>query len=303
MGKRDIAEIMYYRFSNFLKRNIIFSKYKILNKAEHKLIAKNEEFRNIHKGKRCFIVGNGPSLKDQDLSLLHDEYVITVNQIARNKNFEKMNTNYHFWADPVFFDLSPDKEEDMELLKIFKGINTENNKPKCFMPTFAQGFVSKFDLDKYIDINYFNSKLHFHDNYNKDIDFTKFIPSFQTVVQWAIAFAIYAGFSEIYLLGCDTTGIITTINTALDKDNYDTYAYEISNNEKKRLQKMRKNHNIEVVFAGWTKVIHFYKELYDFCNTKKIKLVNCSAKTIIDSIPREKYESVITRKIHAKIIK
>lgn len=36
---------------------------------------------NIHKGKRCFVIGNGPSLKNTDLSRLKDEYTIGMNRI------------------------------------------------------------------------------------------------------------------------------------------------------------------------------------------------------------------------------
>ena len=46
-----------------------------------------------------------------------------------------------------------------------------------------------------------------------------FIPSFTTVVQYCIIVAIYMGFNEIYLLGCDSTGIVATINCALNQKN------------------------------------------------------------------------------------
>ncbi len=38
-------------------------------------------FQNIHVGKRCFIIGNGPSLRDTDLTLLKDEYTFGLNRI------------------------------------------------------------------------------------------------------------------------------------------------------------------------------------------------------------------------------
>lgn len=40
-----------------------------------------EKFKDIHKGERCFIIGNGPSLKKTDLSLLKNEYTIGMNRI------------------------------------------------------------------------------------------------------------------------------------------------------------------------------------------------------------------------------
>jgi len=38
-------------------------------------------FKDIHTGERCFIIGNGPSLKKTDLSFLKDEYTFGLNRI------------------------------------------------------------------------------------------------------------------------------------------------------------------------------------------------------------------------------
>src|ERR1044072_5448632 len=37
------------------------------------LLKRNEVFRNRHKGQRCFVLGNGPSLRNQDLTPLANE--------------------------------------------------------------------------------------------------------------------------------------------------------------------------------------------------------------------------------------
>jgi hypothetical protein len=39
------------------------------------------ELKDIHRGKRCFLIGNGPSLKQTDLSLLKNEFTIGTNRI------------------------------------------------------------------------------------------------------------------------------------------------------------------------------------------------------------------------------
>src|SRR5712692_1717642 len=43
------------------------------------LIKRNEIFRDRHRGQRCFVIGNGPSLKDQDLSPLANEITLVTN--------------------------------------------------------------------------------------------------------------------------------------------------------------------------------------------------------------------------------
>lgn len=40
-----------------------------------------EAYRNLHQGKRCFVIGNGPSLKQTDLSLLKNEFTFGLNRI------------------------------------------------------------------------------------------------------------------------------------------------------------------------------------------------------------------------------
>jgi uncharacterized Rossmann fold enzyme len=42
---------------------------------------KLKSFKDIHKGKRCFIIGNGPSLKMEDLDKLKNEYTFAANKI------------------------------------------------------------------------------------------------------------------------------------------------------------------------------------------------------------------------------
>jgi len=39
-----------------------------------------KKLKDIHKGERCFLIGNGPSLKKTDLSKLRGEYTIGVNR-------------------------------------------------------------------------------------------------------------------------------------------------------------------------------------------------------------------------------
>jgi hypothetical protein len=40
-----------------------------------------ERYRNIHAGERCFIIGNGPSLKKTDLTYLSNEFTFGLNRI------------------------------------------------------------------------------------------------------------------------------------------------------------------------------------------------------------------------------
>lgn len=44
-------------------------------------LQKLESYHDVHAGKRCFIIGNGPSLRQTDLTLLRNEYTFGLNRI------------------------------------------------------------------------------------------------------------------------------------------------------------------------------------------------------------------------------
>jgi len=256
-------------------------------------IGENINFASIHEGKRCFIFGNGPSLSSIDFSLFQSEYVFTVNRMAKNIDFIKLRTNYHFWVDPQFFEIDPTKSEDKQLLDAMKNVNTNDNKPVCFYPIEHIDFVKKYNLDAENEVHFiWLDRINDLDG-NIRIDFTKQIPGFHTVVQYAIAMAIYMGFSEIYLLGCDTTGILTNINEHLKKDEQ-LYAYEISEDEKKLIHRMASKYYLEEHAYSFYMTLKGYHLLANYCERNGIKLINCSSETLIDTVKRMRLNEVLT---------
>lgn len=263
-----------------------------------KYLNKNVQFKNLHKGERCFVLGNGPSLNDEKLSLLENEWVFTVNKIAGHLEFEKIKTNYHFFADPSYFTISfSEGEADNEHFKRLISIKTKQNNPVCFFPYYAIDFINKYELEKILDIRVYYPFFTFRDNEKEDIDFTKPTLGYESVVQYAVAMAIYMGFAEIYLLGCDCTGIINDIQAFL-KEDVTEYAYAVNEKEREFINIMNSSNvnGIERKFLSWARILHLHGELYKYCNERGISLYNCSSKTIIDSIPRISLTDVLERK-------
>lgn len=260
------------------------------------ILGNNRKFKDIHKNQRCFILGNGPSLKEEDLSLLSDEIVFTVNQASRNPQFGALKSNYHFWADPNFFKISKENPEDLELLNTMLSVADSNHDMQCFFPVQQIDFVHDYCIDKKLNVNYFYTGLCMYDGFSKEIDYTKCVAGFGTVVQWCITMAIYMGFTEIFLLGCDNTSIITTVKSILHKNDDSDYAYSVSENEKKRMEKMLENSSLEAYLQSYLHTLQDYRRLYEYCSERGIELVNCSAETVIDSIPRMRLIDVLNRK-------
>ena len=289
---RCVMNLYFYRrIFGYIYENYIIKKH-----PEYKdLIKQNIEFKEKYTGKRCFIIGNGPSLKNIDFSLLENEYTFTVNQLPKNPNFPKLKTNFHIWSDARFFDINKNNSEDLELLNTMKSVNTDNNKPIVFYEILAIPMIKQFNLDKNLNIKYFIGN-NFVTLKDKKIDFTSWTPNLPTVVQHAICLAVYMGFSKIYLLGIDCTSIINVVNGKLKTSEKAQYTYNISYNEKKRLEKIASMTSIRSELYSNLKLFDFYQEIYNYCEKYNVKLYNATNPTLLECIPKVDLEYILNNK-------
>ena len=271
--------------------------YSILKNGNKELkyaIKNNRRFKDTHKGERCFILGNGPSLKDVDLNMLAEEFVFSVNNFSMVQDYKKAKTNVHLWADLSFFEMREDQKYNHdELMENYYKISEE--KPICFLCEQAYSFVKKYELDNILDINYFRAYSPIDSKTRRQFDLSKALVSYSTVVQYAIAIAIYMGFKEIYLLGCDSTNIVSVINCAMNKENKEMHAYE-NDDVDKRYKELLKHWTMTEIFYDQYYLFEGYRTIKDECDKKGILLVNCSTNTLINEIPRMSLTDVLSDK-------
>ncbi|MBN2225330.1 MAG: DUF115 domain-containing protein [Deltaproteobacteria bacterium] len=172
-----------------LFRRIIQGKKKPDNRA---YLVSLKKFHNLHEGKRCFIIGNGPSLNKTDLSLLKDEYTIGVNGI-----FYKYD---ELLFKPTFYVV----EDAHVVADNLKRIHAIDYSIKLFPDVYAD------IIDSTPDTYFFPMDTGFYDpdhpsfeepRFSKDI--TKAVYAGQTVTYVNLQIAYYMGFSEVYLIGVD----------------------------------------------------------------------------------------------------
>lgn len=286
--KHKLYQTLNENQQNFVLKTVLFEKFKSKCKAEYNLLKKNEAFRNIHNGKRCFIIGNGPSLKDIEFPLLENEYVFTVNHIMKMSDFRTLHTNYHLWSDPDFFN---GNFGTTEILGEFRKMNRESG-VTCFMPLYAYDFINKNCLEQEMDIHYFRNVYFFTKELEITSDITKNLPVFRTVVQYAILIAIFMGFKEIYLLGCDATGILVVLNTMLDKHMENMHAYD---EKQDNIVKFIKQSKCSTEYVCYTQYLTFlaWRKLFEYAKVNGVLLKNCSNNSLIDSIPFVPFQTVI----------
>lgn len=152
--------------------------------------------KGIHDGKRCFIIGNGPSLRASDLDKLKEEYTFAANRIFEIFDETEWRPSFYLAVDPDFLKENLEKLTSYDLDHLFLAINEKKmtgypvNKVTRIYFTDIIFKIYKppiwNDLTSYVSMDISN---HFSNGY--------------TVTFQALQLAIYMGFTEIYLLGVD----------------------------------------------------------------------------------------------------
>ena len=278
--------------SIYLKLNEL--RYLKYRKPYKTILQENIKYKNIHKGERCFILGNGPSINNMDFALLNKEITFTVNQLARNPKFEELETNYHMWADAIFFEIEESNKEDMEMLKVIKAVSRQFPDAVIFYEVTAKSMIEKYHLQEHSNIAFFQTLgMNTHIVERGYIDFTHIIPRYPTVIDYAICMAVYMGIVEIYLLGCDCTGFINIAQNKMNKAKDNLYAFEISDNAAKRMERYASRRSIKNELNSYAELFKKYEELNVYCERHGVKLFNATNGGLLENIQRVKLEDVL----------
>lgn len=183
--KMRIIRVVLFAFVN-KKREINTKQY--IERGRGKNI---QRLKNIHLGKRCFIIGNGPSLLVSDLERLHNEITFASNRIYRIYNKTEWRPDYYVAFEPEFVKGNID-----EIIKIpvKKGrlINNIGYRDGADHITYWINCTSQFCINKET-----TKSVKFSE------DISRYVGDGYSVVFTIIQIAIYMGFKEIYLIGMD----------------------------------------------------------------------------------------------------
>lgn len=158
------------------------------NKLRLKKSEKNiQKYHNLYQGKRCFIIGNGPSLRVEDLEKLKGEITFGTHRIYTLFG----NTS---WRPSFYF------AQDYKMIKEgFKEISAIAATEKFIgmVPWYKYPFIQGATFAHIILKSFYPEPPEFSDNVAKEFY------EGQTVTYMCLQFAVYMGFTEIILLGVD----------------------------------------------------------------------------------------------------
>lgn len=256
----------------YLKSYKYFLKYK-------DLVAKNSELKDIHKGKRCFLLGSGPSIKQEDLKPLKNEIVFALNNFYVHEDFvETMSGDVlkYYMTAPIHLPQTEDEWkawfEDMEThmpkdTNMIFGLNAYDGNIKYIF--------EKYEIFKEHNIHWYFSGVNTSEYYifnSKDIDMTNMIWSANTVSLYALIVAIYMGFDEIYLLGMD--------HNYMCKAENDWRFYKDGIHQKDEIKRSMKGvSHTQHTFTATGKIFEQYQILKD---NNTCQIFNCSNSSLLD---------------------
>ena len=197
---KNIISPIYYLFVDkyaytprtpYLKRFLYSFRYKFgslgifLDKNERTI----HKLKNKHKGERCFIIGNGPSLNKLDLTKLKDELTFGVNAIYLNYEKMQFDPTYYVVEDNL---VAEDRKDEINNYKGPKVKFFGNFLRYCIKPGEESVFLNL--IRNYSDPEY---SPFFTENAIRNVGVGG------SVTYVCLQLAYHMGFEEVYMIGFD----------------------------------------------------------------------------------------------------
>lgn len=223
-----------------------------------------KKWKNIHKGERCFVVATGPSLKIEDL-----DNIAKANIYSFGMNSCALALEKTIWVPDIL------GVQDEFVYKKIEDTIVRESKDKLKGKIWVSDNVSSvFNSAKQFNEFTLNYQDHKYDpKATKKIRFSRDL-SYGVYDNYSIVFAIlqlavYMGFKEILLLGCDC-------NYELPKSNF--------------IEHGAKEPNKHIL---GNRLIHLHHEFRKFAEANGVKVYNCTRGGMLEEYPRKNIDEVL----------
>lgn len=220
-----------------------------------KYIKNNGELKNKYFGETCYILGNGPSVKNLDISLLKGKYTFAVNGFYESSLFYELRPSFYCIYDRFEF--------ERRKMQIQQLIDNNADNMKFFFSRRAIGQLVN-DSDCYYVYSTILPTCH-----NNKYDITTNSNTFINVLGFCIMCAIFMGFKKIVLLGNDFSRF------ASQKQHH---FYDVDRH-------ITRKESMYQELQGNAIAIMQHKRLADYCRKNEIEIVNATQESLMDVYP------------------
>jgi hypothetical protein len=275
----------------------------------YRLIQANKKIHNRHKGQRCFILCNGPSVKNQNIKHLRGEIVFSVSNGYLHPDFDYIKPRYHCIPQVTFIDDYSSKSKTNSTSHNFIMPYNEKLVPQKTYNTYpevvswlnkidtsignAEIFLSYQQFNLVKDNNLFKDrKCHFlcmgknkFPFLNNIPDLSCISPSVQSVPIMSLMIAMYMGFKEIYLLGTDHDWFVKKEYSYFYGKGVTKLDLECVNNDKDLDLLLDEIPVIEKLFQQ-------YRSVNKIAKANNIKIFNATNGGMLDEFKRINFEKL-----------
>ena len=265
-----------------LSANFVLSLASLMKSATGKthFMRANASFRGKHSGQTGFLVANGPSINEENLSLLVGSTCFFVNQSFRHPEYAAIAPAYHVIIDDKLCSGVWDIKWLDEILKL---------NPEVTFLLNAKWYNDKkfqsYRRDERYKIVWIDCRKFFHKYMGRSsIDLTKTAPGV-AVTGAAFTAMIFMGFKTINMLGQDGNGLCYELT------NRKSHFY--GSNQENRQKSIE---DIEKDLCQMSLSIKQWINISSYCERNLVSVVNCTSGGVFDMFPRNTIENIIAKK-------
>jgi uncharacterized Rossmann fold enzyme len=161
-------------------------------------VSDNVSLRDRHRGARCFVFGNGPSLRDVDLRPLKHEITIGANSFYKHPQAAEIDLKYLCIGDASFMEDTP------KCVAWHRIIAEQHPNAVLMLNPDARPLMRKHKLYASHEVHFYRLGVSSNNPSVAHFDFLKpLVVGHNTGSRLAIPLAMYMGCPDIMLLGFD----------------------------------------------------------------------------------------------------
>jgi len=246
--------------------------------GKRKYLKKNIELKNKHKNQPAFLVANGPSVKNQDLTLLKDKLTVFVNRSYLHEDYKLIKPTYHVFIDNKLVN----GEWPIECLDQIIELNPE----VVFLLSYKwrnNPILKNYVNNKKFKIYWIDTTLFFTPFFHKSrmCDLTKRTLG-GAVTGASLSALLYMGSKDIYLIGKDGNGLCYELTKK------DSHFYGVNpENDYKTI------HDIQQDLYMMSTGIKNWISISEYCIANEISVTNLTHGGIFDMFERKDFHDTL----------
>lgn len=254
----------------------IYSAYNILSEIvfgfdvkSKKLVSRNALFKNLHEGERCFILGTGPSLRtltENQVEKLRSEVVFGVNSLYKSSIASGLAPKYYTLIDNLYWESAGWSGAFSEVADKYS-----DNPPVFITDPRARHIVDRLNLKKspiYIYSKKYPTK-------EMSVEIAGNIYAAMNCVTYSILVAMYMGFKEVYILGCDYNAFCCAGSGHCYDD---------------KVELMDNPYNLAFYLKFYWITTEFHYLVAKLAKEMGVKVINLTPGSLLDAYPRKSLE-------------